>query len=54
MPLHGMTHLPSFAFAMSPAEVPRGAVFEFALNHAVDIDDPEALFRTQFNEVNHG
>ena len=30
-------HLPSFGFAMSPAEVQRGAVYEFVLNHAVDI-----------------
>ena len=54
MPLAGMTQLPSFAFTMSPAEVPRGAVYEFALNHAVDVDDPQALFRTDFSEINLG
>jgi hypothetical protein len=54
MPLAGMTQLPSFAFAMSPAEVPRGAVYEFALNHAVDVDDPQAMFRTEFTDVDHG
>ena len=54
LPLAGMTQLPSFAFTMSPAEVPRGAVYEFALNHAIDVDDPQSLFRTKFSEINHG
>jgi hypothetical protein len=53
LPLDGMTQLPTFAFPMSPAEVPRGAVYEFAVNHAVDVDDPGALFRTEFSDVNH-
>ena len=54
LPLPGMTHFPSFAFAMSPAEVQRGAVYEFVLNHAIDVDNPHALFRTEPTEVRYG
>jgi hypothetical protein len=38
--------LPSYGFAFSPADVPRGQVFEFKLNHVVAIDDPLSLVRT--------
>ncbi|TWD75995.1 uncharacterized protein DUF1446 [Variovorax beijingensis] len=37
--------LPSYGFAFSPADVPRGQVFEFKLNHVVAIDDPLSLVR---------
>jgi hypothetical protein len=47
MPLPGMTHLPSFAFMTSPAEIERGAVYEFVLNHSVAVDRPDELFRTE-------
>jgi hypothetical protein len=46
LPLPGATHLPSFAFATSPAETERGAAYEFVLNHVVTVDSPTALFRT--------
>ena len=46
LPLPEANHLPSFAFATSPAETERGAAFEFVLNHAVAVDSPTALFRT--------
>ncbi len=51
LPLPGMTHLPSFAFATSPAEIERGPVFEFALNHTIDTASPGELFRTEFHKV---
>lgn len=38
--------LPSYGFAFSPADVPRGQVFEFKLNHVVAVDDPLELVRT--------
>ncbi|WPG41194.1 acyclic terpene utilization AtuA family protein [Variovorax sp. EBFNA2] len=38
--------LPSYGFAFSPADVPRGQVFEFKLNHVVAIEDPLSLVRT--------
>jgi Acyclic terpene utilisation family protein AtuA len=44
MPLPGMTHLPSFAFMTSPAEIERGALYEFVLNHVVEVDRPDELF----------
>jgi hypothetical protein len=47
LPLPGMTHLPSFAFMTSPAEIERGAVYEFVLNHSVAVDRPDELFRTE-------
>jgi hypothetical protein len=53
LPLPGMDHLPSFAFVTSPAEIERGAVYEFVLNHAVDVDSPHELFRTKLSEVTH-
>lgn len=47
MPLSGMRDLPSFAFAGSPAETPRGPVFEFVLQHVVELDSPTDLSRTE-------
>ena len=51
LPLPGMTHMPSFAFATSPAEIERGPVYEFVLNHTIDITSPDELFRTEFRQV---
>jgi acyclic terpene utilization AtuA family protein len=54
LPLPGMGYLPSFAFATSPAEIDRGAAYEFVLNHVVDVDSPTAMFRTRHShEVSH-
>jgi hypothetical protein len=50
LPLPGMTHLPSFAFATSPAEIERGASYEFALNHVLELDDEGDLFRIELSE----
>lgn len=51
MPLPGMDHLPSFAFLSSPAEIPRGPLYEFLLQHVVAVEDPCELFRTEIGEV---
>ncbi|MEU1972008.1 acyclic terpene utilization AtuA family protein [Microbacterium sp. NPDC019599] len=51
LPLEGMTHLPSFAFATSPAEIERGATFEFVLQHTIAVEDEAELFRTEYQEV---
>ena len=40
--------LPSYGFAFSPADVPRGPVYEFKLNHVVELDDPLALVRIEW------
>jgi hypothetical protein len=47
MPLAGMTHLPSFAFMTSPPEIERGAIYEFVLNHSVEVDWPDELSHTE-------
>lgn len=50
LPTPEMGYLPSFAFASSPAEVERGAAYEFVLNHVVDCASPTSLFRTEMGE----
>jgi hypothetical protein len=51
MPLPTMEHLPSFAFMASPAEIERGPLYEFFLNHVVRVDSPGELSRTVITEV---
>ncbi len=51
MPLPHMEHLPSFAFLSSPAEIERGPLYEFLLNHVVSVDSPDELCRTTITEV---
>jgi len=53
LPLPDMDHLPSFAFATSPAEMERGAAYEFVLNHVVEVDSPTAMFRTHNRMAAH-
>ena len=50
LPTHGMDYLPSLAFASSPAEVERGAAYEFVLNHVVDSITPTGMFRIEVPE----
>ncbi|MFP1681629.1 acyclic terpene utilization AtuA family protein [Alloalcanivorax sp. C16-1] len=40
--------LPSYGFAFSPADIPRGRVYEFKLNHVVKLDDPFELITTEW------
>ena len=47
MPRPWMRDLPSFAFAFSPAETPRGPAYEFILQHVVELDDPLDLCRIE-------
>ncbi|URM93852.1 DUF1446 domain-containing protein [Actinomadura madurae] len=53
LPLPDMAYLPSFAFPTSPAEVERGAKYEFVLNHVVDVDTESELFRIHLEEDVH-
>jgi hypothetical protein len=46
-----MDHLPSFAFATSPAEIERGPSYEFALNHVLELERGTDLFRIDLGEV---
>ena len=48
LPLQAGMELPSYAFPFSPAEVERGRVYEFKLNHVVHVDHPLELVRTRF------
>jgi hypothetical protein len=51
MPLPHMTHLPSYAFMASPAEIERGPIYEFQLQHVMAVDAPDELFRTTISEI---
>ena len=35
---------PTFAFPFSPAEIDRGPIYEFCLNHVLTLDDPMEAF----------
>lgn len=43
--------MPTFAFPFSPAEMQRGALYEFCLNHVMELDDPMAAFRLSVEEM---
>lgn len=51
MPLPEMSHLPSYAFMSSPAEIERGPIYEFLLQHVVSVETPDELFRTTFSQA---
>lgn len=53
-PLTHEEDLPTFAFPYSPAETERGPLYEFALNHAMQLDDPMEAFRLEVTEVGNG
>lgn len=50
-PLTEDEELPTFAFPYSPATTDRGALYEFALNHVMELDDPMSAFRIVVTEV---
>jgi hypothetical protein len=50
-PLRPGIELPSYAFPFSPAEIPRGQVYEFVLNHVVHTRDGIELVRTQWSDL---
>lgn len=45
------TELPSYGFAFSPADIPRGQIYEFKLNHVVTLDDPFELVQTEWLDM---
>ena len=51
LPVNEDQELPSYGFPFSPAELERGQVFEFLLNHIVSVADPLELVRTVFVEL---
>ena len=50
-PMRESSELPSYAFAFSPAEIERGQVFQFHLNHVVHVSSPHELARTRWIEA---
>lgn len=48
MPIRVGDELPSYGWAFTPAEVDRGPVYEFVLNHVVHLDDPMELVRMEW------
>jgi len=49
MPAHH--EMPSYGFAFTPADIERGPVYEFRLNHVVECDDPMELVRTEWIDL---
>lgn len=50
-PIELAKELPSYGFAFSPADIERGPVYEFKLNHVVEVEDPMTLVRTQWVDL---
>jgi hypothetical protein len=50
-PLTKDEELPTFAFPYSPAQSERGPLYEFALNHVMELDHPMQVFRLDVSEV---
>lgn len=50
-PLTQDEEVPTFAFLFSPPEMPRGEIYEFALNHVLTLDNPMDAFSL---ELTHG
>jgi hypothetical protein len=50
-PLNRSIELPSYAFPFSPAEIERGRVYEFLLNHVVEVDAPSELVRVAWTDI---
>ena len=48
LPVRDGKELPSYAFPFSPAEIERGPVYEFRLNHIVETTSPFELVRTRW------
>ena len=51
MPMDGHHELPSYGFPFSPADLARGPVYEFLLNHVVECANPTELVRTEWVDL---
>jgi hypothetical protein len=51
MPMPAHEEMPSYGFAFTPADIERGPVFEFRLNHVVEVEDPMELVRTAWIDL---
>ncbi len=50
-PLTIEEEVPTFAFLFSPAEMPRGEIYEFALNHVLHLENPMDAFTLEVHDV---
>lgn len=50
-PLTSEEEQPTFAFPFSPAEIDRGPIYEFCLNHVMTLDDPMEAFTLEIHEA---
>lgn len=53
-PLTSDEELPTFAFPYSPAQSERGALYEFSLNHVMELQNPMDAFEIRVQDVTHG
>jgi hypothetical protein len=51
MPLTDDEEMPTFAFPFSPNEINRGEIYEFCLNHVMELDDPMQAFSLTIEQV---
>lgn len=51
LPLEPGMPIPAYAFPFSPAEMPRGQVYEFVLNHVVHVDHALELVRREWVDL---
>jgi len=51
MPLTDDEEMPTFAFPFSPNEMNRGEIYEFCLNHMMELDDPMQAFSLTIEQV---
>ena len=52
-PLTSGEEQPTFAFPFSPAEIERGEIYEFCLNHVMTLNHPMDAFRLDVREIRH-
>ena len=51
MPLTDDEEMPTFAFPFSPNEMNRGEIYEFCLNHVMELDEPMQAFSLTIEQV---
>ena len=51
MPLTDDEEMPTFAFPFSPNEMNRGEIYEFCLNHVMELEDPMEAFSLTIEQV---
>ena len=50
-PLTREEEQPTFSFPFSPAEIDRGPIYEFCLNHVLSIENPMDVFTLEVHDA---